>query len=94
MGDTILLVLDKSKDVQYLTLVNSLDNYVPLVLSVYSIVLKSDNYDQYSHSGSLLDHVHCFTDNSTTRPYSSCYPCFSIGKIMPTPGLRPFVTIL
>ena len=45
--DTILSVFDKCKDVQYLTLVNLLDNYVPLVLSIYSIVFKCNNFDQY-----------------------------------------------
>ena len=48
--DAILSVFGKSKDVQYLTLVNLLDNYVPLVLSFYSIVFKCNNYDQYCHS--------------------------------------------
>ena len=48
--DTILSVFDKCKDVQYLTLVNLLDNYVPLVLSIYSIVFKCNNFDQYCQS--------------------------------------------
>ena len=48
--DTIRSVFDKSKDVQYLTLVNLLDNYAPLVLSFYSIVLNCNNHDQYCHS--------------------------------------------
>ena len=48
--DTILSVFDKSKDVQYLTLVNLIDNYVPLVLSIYSIVFKRNNYDQNCQS--------------------------------------------
>jgi hypothetical protein len=36
--DMIQSVFCKCKDVQFLTLLNLLDNYVPLVLSIYSIV--------------------------------------------------------
>ena len=48
--DTILSVFEKSKDIEYLTLVNLLDNYVPLVLSIYSIVFKCNSYDLYCKS--------------------------------------------
>ncbi len=43
--DTILSVFDKCKDIEYLTLVNLLDSYVPLVLSIYSVVFKCNSYD-------------------------------------------------
>lgn len=48
--DLILSVFSQCKDVQYLTLLNLLDNYAPLVLSIYSIVFKSNNYDLYCQS--------------------------------------------
>jgi hypothetical protein len=48
--DTILSVFDKCKDIEYLTLVNLLDSYVPLVLSIYSIVFKCNSYDLYCQS--------------------------------------------
>ena len=40
-------VFAESKDVQYLTLVNLLDNYLPIVLSIYSITFKCNNLDLY-----------------------------------------------
>jgi hypothetical protein len=50
--DTILSVFGKCKDIEYLTLVNLLGNlnYVPLVLSIYSIVFKCNSYDLYCQS--------------------------------------------
>jgi hypothetical protein len=48
--DTILSVFGKCKDIEYLTLVSLLDNYVPLVLSIYSIVFKCNSYDLYCQS--------------------------------------------
>ena len=48
--DTILSVFDKCKDIEYLTLVNLLDSYVPLVLSIYSVVFKCNSYDLYCQS--------------------------------------------
>ena len=48
--DTILSVFEKCKNIEYLTLVNLLDNYVPLVLSIYSIVFKCNSYDLYCQS--------------------------------------------
>ena len=50
MRDMILSVFCKCNDVQYLTLLNLLDNYVPLVLSIYSIVFKSNKYDLFFQS--------------------------------------------
>eukprot|EP00112_Aurelia_sp_Birch-Aquarium-sp1_P025550 Seg855.2 transcript_id=Seg855.2/GoldUCD/mRNA.D3Y31 product="hypothetical protein" protein_id=Seg855.2/GoldUCD/D3Y31 len=44
------LFSSQCKDIQYLTLLNLLDNYVPLVLSIYSIVFKCNNYEQYCQS--------------------------------------------
>lgn len=45
--DVILPVFNKCKDIEYLTLLNLLDNYVPLVLSIYSIIFKSNNLELY-----------------------------------------------
>ena len=48
--DMILSVFGKCKDTEYLTLVNLLDNYGPLVLSIYSIVFKCNSYELYCES--------------------------------------------
>lgn len=48
--DMILAVFCQCKDIEFLTLVNLLDNYIPLVLSIYSIVFKGNNLEQYCHS--------------------------------------------
>lgn len=48
--DSILPVFSQCKDLQYLTLLNLLDNYIPLVLSIYSIVFKSNDLEMYSKS--------------------------------------------
>ena len=37
----------KFKDVEYGTLLNLLDNYIPLVLSIYSISFKLNNFAEY-----------------------------------------------
>ena len=39
--DIILSMFYKSKHVQFLTLLNLFDNYIPMVLSIYSIWKKS-----------------------------------------------------
>lgn len=48
--DMILSVFYKCKDIEFLTLVNLLDNYVPLVLSIYSIVFKCNKYELFCQS--------------------------------------------
>ena len=48
--DMILSVFGKWKDVEFLTLINLLDNYIPLVLSIYSIVFKCNDYQLYRQS--------------------------------------------
>ena len=48
--DSVLPVFSQCKDLQYLTLLNLLDNYIHLVLSVYSIVSKSNDLEMYSKS--------------------------------------------
>ena len=48
--ETILSVFCHCKDIEFLTLVNLLDNYIPLVLSIYSIIFKSNNYTLYYKS--------------------------------------------
>ena len=48
--DTILSAFPKCEDIEFLTLLNLVDNYVPLVLSIYSVVFKCRNYDLYCPS--------------------------------------------
>ena len=43
--ESILSIFHHSKDIELLTLVNLVDNYVPLVLSIYSIVFKCNDYE-------------------------------------------------
>eukprot|EP00112_Aurelia_sp_Birch-Aquarium-sp1_P024080 Seg745.7 transcript_id=Seg745.7/GoldUCD/mRNA.D3Y31 product="hypothetical protein" protein_id=Seg745.7/GoldUCD/D3Y31 len=45
--DQVIVAFARCKDVQYLILLNILDNYLPAVLSVYSIIFKSGNTRQY-----------------------------------------------
>mgnify|MGYP002803559544 CR=1 FL=1 len=42
--------LRKCKDIEFLTLLNLLDNYTPLVLSIYSIVFKCNKYELFCQS--------------------------------------------
>ncbi len=53
--DMILSVFYKCKDIEFLTLVNLLDNYIPLVLSIYSIVFKCNKYELFYQSL-----IHCW----------------------------------
>ena len=48
--DTIMSVFLNCKDIEFLTLINLIDNYVPLVLSIYSVVLKCSDYGLYCKS--------------------------------------------
>ena len=48
--DAILSAFGKSKDIEFLTLLNLIDNYVPLVLSIYSIVFKCNQYELFCQS--------------------------------------------
>ena len=48
--DMIFSVFYKCKDIEFLTLVNLLDNYIPLVLSTYSIVFKCNKYELFYQS--------------------------------------------
>ena len=48
--DMILSVFEKSKNTEYLTFVNLLDNYVSLVVSIYSIIFKCNSYELYCES--------------------------------------------
>ena len=43
----VLTRLQRFKDVQFVTLLNLVDNYVPLTLSIYSVYFKADAFDQY-----------------------------------------------
>ena len=53
--DMIFSVFYKCKDIEFLTLVNLLDNYIPLVLSIYSIVFKCNKYELFYQSL-----IHCW----------------------------------
>ena len=46
--ESILSVFgDRCKDLQFLTLINFLDNYLPLVLTIYVVVFRSNNFQLY-----------------------------------------------
>ena len=38
---------EKCKDLQFLTLINFLDNYLPLVLTIYAVIFRSNNFVLY-----------------------------------------------
>jgi hypothetical protein len=44
---TTLKTFSRSKNIQYGTLLNLLDNYLPLVLTIYSVTFKSNNSNEY-----------------------------------------------
>ena len=44
---TVMTKFSKFKDLEYGTLLNLLDNYIPLVLSIYSISFKLNNFSEY-----------------------------------------------
>ena len=48
--ESILSVFCFSKDIEFLTLINLVDNYVPLVLNIYYIVFKCNDYQLYCKS--------------------------------------------
>lgn len=48
--DDVVAVFSHSNDVQYLTLLNLVDNYIPVVLSIYSVIFRGNNVDQYLHA--------------------------------------------
>ena len=48
--DMIISAFCQCKDVEYLTLLNLLDNYAPLVLSIYSVIFKCNNLELYCQS--------------------------------------------
>ena len=43
----VLTRLQRFKDVQFVTLLKLVDNYVPLTLSIYSDNFKANGFDQY-----------------------------------------------
>ena len=43
-------IFKHSKDVQYGTLLNLLDNYIPLILTSYNVLFKTNNFDSYYNS--------------------------------------------
>jgi len=46
--DSVMNVFgEKCKDLQYLTMLNFLDNYLPLVLTIYAVIFRSNNYMLY-----------------------------------------------
>ena len=48
--DAILSAFRECKDIEFLTLLNLIDNYVPLVLSIYSILFKCNQYELFCQS--------------------------------------------
>ncbi|XP_065067660.1 uncharacterized protein LOC135693193 [Rhopilema esculentum] len=46
----IISIFSHCKDIEYLTLINLLDNYCPLVLSIYSIAFKNNYTEHYFQS--------------------------------------------
>ena len=46
----VFVAFSKCKDIQYLTLLNLLDNYLPLVLSIYSVIFKSGKTEEFVES--------------------------------------------
>ena len=57
--DSILSVFCHCKDIEFLTFVNLVDNYMPLVLSIYSIAFKCNDYDLYLQVLVMhMGHVH------------------------------------
>ena len=57
MRDMILSAFCKCKDVQYLALLNLLDNYIPLVLSIYLIIFKCNKYELFPVITPMLGYV-------------------------------------
>ena len=46
--ESILSVFgDRCKDLQFLTLINFLENYLPLVLTIFAVVFRSNNFQLY-----------------------------------------------
>ena len=45
--DHVMVAFSNCKDIQYLTLLNLLENYLSLVLSIYSIIFKSGDTNQF-----------------------------------------------
>ena len=45
--DSVKEKFKKSRGIEYRTLLNLLDNYIPLVLSIYSVSLKLNNFREY-----------------------------------------------
>lgn len=48
--DTVCSSFSQCKDIEFMTLLNLVDNYVPLFLSIYSVVFKCNNYELYNKS--------------------------------------------
>ena len=48
--DQVLVAFSNCKDTQYLTLRNLIDNYLPLVLSIYSVLFKSGKTEMFAKS--------------------------------------------
>ena len=48
--ESVLLMFYKSKDIQFMTLVNLLDSYILLSLCIYSIVFKLNKTEMYINS--------------------------------------------
>ena len=48
--ETVLTTFKDCKNVRYATLINLLENYIPLVLSIYGVIFRTNNFKQYFHA--------------------------------------------
>lgn len=48
--EQVLHRLSRFKDVQFISLLHLLDNNIPLTLSIYSVIFKSNLYESYNHA--------------------------------------------
>lgn len=84
---TVMTKLSRFKDVEYGTLFNLLDSYIPLLLSIYSISFKLNNLSEYLRAMiriwivfTCLQHRH-YTCNKAPLVWISM--CYQWGKHAP-----------
>ena len=92
MRDMIFSVFYKCKDIEFLKLVNLLDNYIPLVFSIYSIVFKCNKYELFYKSL-----IHCWVMFVVFRRRHYCKALLvhflhpSTGKKISHPCSTPYI---
>ena len=63
------------KDIEYRTLRNLLDNYLPLLLTIYTVTLKLNNFTEYFHGMIRIWTILCvWSDGIITRILWSGWP--------------------